>query len=231
VCSNAVPRRRPITNQPIDLSQRIDAPKGFAVTPGAADLEDGSQKPHGIGALRSGATTKWRRWLRRNRWTGNEPEPGFNPWDKIKGTPDEAEFCGALGTARNERKFNAIKSDIARETRTGSFWTRSRGGWAGNGGAAGVLSPTSLIPGGSFVKGAKGGIALVKAGGGRRGECVSAATAGGDAALGIEQTRTAARARRLSGSSLFLGGLLGAGGQALLSKATGSGVSRHWTAI
>ena len=31
--------------QPISLANRIDIPKGFAVTPGAEDLEDGADKP------------------------------------------------------------------------------------------------------------------------------------------------------------------------------------------
>ncbi|MFK4647227.1 hypothetical protein ABIF96_005801 [Bradyrhizobium ottawaense] len=207
-------------NQPIDLSQRIDTPKGFAVTPGAQDLEDGSQKP----------MWNWGAAFRRNNemaalaasdsaWTGNEPEPGFNPWDKIKGTPDEANFK-QLSEARNELKFNAIKSDIAREQADRKLLD-AQPWWMGlvTEGAAGVLSPTSLIPGGSFVKGAKGGIALVKAGvevGAAN--AVSAAVQEG-ALHSIEQTRTGGESATAIGASFFLGGLLGAGGQAILSKA------------
>ncbi|MHC2163144.1 hypothetical protein [Bradyrhizobium ottawaense] len=207
-------------NQPIDLSQRIDTPKGFAVTPGAQDLEDGSQKP----------MWNWGAAFRRNNemaalaasdsaWTGNEPEPGFNPWDKIKGTPDEANFK-QLSEARNELKFNAIKSDIAREQADRKLLD-AQPWWMGlvTEGAAGVLSPTSLIPGGSFVKGAKGGIALVKAGvevGAAN--AVSAAVQEG-ALHSIEQTRTGGGSATAIGASFFLGGLLGAGGQAILSKA------------
>jgi hypothetical protein len=206
--------------QPIDLSNRIDAPKGFAVTPGAADLEDGSQKP----------SWNWGAAFRRNNeiaalassnsyWTDNQPEPGFSPWDKIKGTADEVNF-EALSEARNQRKFDAIKSDIARENADRKLLD-SQPWWMGlvTEGAAGVLSPTSLIPGGTFVKGAKGGIALVKAG-----ASVGAANAISagiqEAALqSIEQTRTAAESATAIGASFFIGGLLGAGGQAILSKA------------
>jgi hypothetical protein len=147
---------------------------------------------------------------------GNEPEPGFNPWDKIKGTPDEANFA-ALSEARNERKFNAIKSDIARENEDRKLLD-SQPWWMGlvTEGAAGVLSPTSLIPGGSFVKGAKGGIALVKAGAEvGAANAVSAAT---QEALARRLSRPGrpARARRLSERRCSSAGLLGAGGQALL---------------
>jgi hypothetical protein len=152
-------------------------------------------------------------------WTDNEPEPGFSPWDKIKGTSDEVNFR-ALSEARNQRKFDAIKADIAREQADRKLLD-SQPWWMGlvTEGAAGVLSPTSLIPGGSFVKGAKGGIALVKAG---ASVGVANAVSAGiqEAALqSVEQTRTAAESATAIGSSLFIGGLLGAGGQALLSKA------------
>lgn len=208
------------SDQPaIDLGQRIDVPKGMMVTPGAEDLADGSQKP----------AWNWGAAFRRNNeiaalaasnssWTLNDAEPDFNPWDKIKGTPDEANFA-RLATARNERMFNSIKSDIARETEDRKLLD-SQPWWMGlvTEGTAGILSPTSLIPGGSFVKGAKGGIAVVKAGlevGAAN--AVSAAVQEG-ALHSIEQTRTAGESATAVGASFFLGGLLGAGGQALLSK-------------
>lgn len=205
--------------QTIDLTKQIDTPKGFAVTPGAADLDEGSQKP----------SWNWGAAFRRNNemaalaasessWTDNSAEPGFNPWEKIKGTPDEVNFK-QLSEARNEKKFNAIKADIARETEDRKLLD-SQPWWMGliTEGAAGVLSPTSLLPGGTFVKGAKGGFALVKAG---ASVGVANAVSAGvqEAALqSIEQTRTASESTTAIGSSLFIGGLLGAGGQALLSK-------------
>jgi hypothetical protein len=203
----------------IDLSRQIDTPKGFAVTPGASDLDDGSQKP----------AWNWGAAFRRNNelsalaasesaWIDNAPEPGFNPWDKIKGTPDEANWA-ALSAARNERKFNAIRADIVREEADRKLLA-AQPWWMGlvTEGAAGVLSPTSIIPGGTFVKGAKGGIALVKAGASvGAANAISAGIQEG-ALQSIEQTRTASESATAIGASLFLGGLLGAGGQALLSK-------------
>ncbi len=205
--------------QPIDLSKRIDTPTGFAVTPGASDLEDTGTKP----------SWNWGAAFRRNNelaavaasesaWTDNSPEAGFNPWDKIKGTPDEANFK-ALSEARNSKKFEAIRTDIARENEDRKLLD-SQPWWMGlvTEGTAGILSPTTLLPGGSFVKGAKGGVAIVKAG-----VTVGAANAVGagiqEAALqSVEQTRTAGESATAIGASLFLGGLLGAGGQAVLSK-------------
>jgi hypothetical protein len=206
--------------QPIDLSNRADAPKGFAVTPGANDLEDTGTKP----------AWNWGAAFRRNNelaavassessWVGNEPETGFNPWDKIKGTQDEANFA-ALSEARNSKKFEAIRTDIARENADRKLLD-SQPWWMGlvTEGTAGILSPTTLLPGGSFVKGAKGGVAIVKAG-----ASVGVANAVGagiqEAALqSTEQTRTVGESAVPIGASLFLGGLLGAGGQAIISKA------------
>src|SRR6185503_7700039 len=205
--------------QPIDLARRADIPQGFAVTPGANDLQDNGTKQ----------AWNWAAAFRRNNelsalgasesaWVDNNPEPGFNPWDKIKGTPDEANF-EALSAARNSKKFEAIRTDIARENADRKLLD-SQPWWMGliTEGAAGILSPTSLIPGGTFVKGAKGGIAIVKAG-----ASVGVANAVGagiqEAALqSTEQTRTAGESATAIGASLFLGGLLGAGGQAVLSK-------------
>lgn len=203
----------------LNLTVRHDAPKGFAVTPGEADLADNGTKP----------SWNWGAAFRRNNemaamasseslWTGNEPEPGFNPWEKVKGTSDEANFR-PLSEARNQKKFDAIKADIARENEDRKLLD-SQPWWMGlvTEGSAGILSPTTLLPGGSFVKGAKGGIAVVKAAG-----AVGAANAIGAAVQegalqGIEQTRTAGESATAIGASLFLGGLIGAGGQAALSK-------------
>jgi hypothetical protein len=205
--------------EPINLANRIDMPKGFAVTPGANDLEENGEKQ----------SWNWGAAFRRNNemaalaasesaWLGNEREEGFSPWDKIKGTPDEANF-EALSVARNQRKFDAIKADIARENADRKLLD-SQPWWMGlvTEGSAGILSPTTLIPGGSFVKGAKGGIAIVKAGAAVGGANAVSAIIQESALQSIEQTRTAAESSTAIGASLFLGGLLGAGGQAILSK-------------
>jgi hypothetical protein len=204
---------------PIDLANRIDVPKGFAVTPGAADLD-----PNATDAPR----WNWGAAFRQNNelaalassesaWIGNEPEEGFNPWDKIKGTADEVNFA-RFAEARNQRKFDAIKADIIQETEDKKLLA-SQPWWMGliTEGAASIASPTTLLPGGSFVKGAKGGIAIAR-GAASVGMAAGVATAAQEGMLhSIQQTRTATESATAIGSSLFLGGLLGAAG-GLLSR-------------
>jgi hypothetical protein len=213
-----------LEDEPITLGRKHDVPKGFAVTPGAADL-DGPDKP----------SWNWGAAFRRDNeiaalaasegaWIGNDPEPGFNPWDKIKGTPDEANFA-RLAEARNEQKLNAIRADIARENEDRKL-TDSQPWWMGmiTGGAASILSPTTLIPGGAFVKGAKGGISLVKPGWGR--VAVESAKTGArmsgaagvstglqEVALhNIQETRTLEDSAWNIGGSMFLTGIIGSAG-------------------
>ncbi|WP_398469660.1 hypothetical protein [Tardiphaga sp.] len=194
----------------IDLGNRVDFPKGMTITPGEEDLNDGPAK----------TSWNWGAAFRRNNevaaalsseslWTLNEPEAGFNPWEKIKGTPDEANFA-RLSEARNQRRFDAIKADIARENDDRKLLD-SQPWWMGlaTEGSASILSPTTLLPGGSFVKGARGGLALAR----------SAASVGGAAAAGtaiqegmlhsVEQTRTVGESATAIGASALLGGLLG----------------------
>lgn len=203
----------------IDLTKPVGFPKGFTVTPGASDLDPNATDT---------PAWNWGAAFRRNNeiaalaasdsaWAGNEPEEGFNPWDKIKGTPDEVNFA-RLAEARNQRKFDAIKADIARENADRKLLD-SQPWWMGllTEGAAGILSPTTLLPGGSFVKGAKGGIAIAR-GAASVGMAAGAATAAQEGMLqSIEQTRTVGESATAIGASLFLGGLLGGAGS-LLSK-------------
>jgi len=205
--------------QPIDLSKRIDTPTGFAVTPGANDLEDTGERPSWNFAADLRRSNIFGAKLASNsEWTDNQPEAGFNPWDKIKGTPDEVNFK-ALSEARNTRKFDAIKRDVARENEDRKLvdsqpWYVS----LVTGGVATLLDPTTFLPGGAFVKGAKGGIAVAGAAA-RVGSAAAVGTAVQESILqSTEQTRTAGESATAIGASLFLGGLLGAGGQAVLSK-------------
>lgn len=204
---------------PINLTNRADVPKGFAVTPGAADLD-----PNATDTPR----WNWGAAFRQNNelaalassesaWIGNEPEAGFNPWDQIKGTSDEVNFA-RLAEARNQRKFDAIKADIGQETEDKKLLA-SQPWWMGliTEGAASIASPTTLLPGGSFVKGAKGGIAIAR-GAASVGMAAAVATAAQEGMLhSTQQTRTMTESATAIGSSLFLGGLLGAAGS-LLSK-------------
>lgn len=205
----------------IDLAKPIDVPKGFTVTPGSDDL---SGAPDGRPMWNWGAAFRRNNELAalassESAWVDNDPEPGFNSWDKVRGTEDEVNFR-RLATARNERKFNAIKADIGRENEDRKRLD-AQPWWMGllTEGPAAVLSPTTFLPGGAFVRGARGGLSL-----GKSALSVGGAAAGAtglqEAALhGIEQTRTPMESATAIGASALLGGLLGTGGAALLSKA------------
>src|SRR3954465_3610500 len=100
-------------NEPNDLSRTTDVPKGFSVTPGAADLDDnGPDKPawnwgpafrsqNEVAAYLSSDSAK----------ENNAPQDGFNSWEQIKGGPYE-QYFEQFAVARNDRKFNSIKRDI-----------------------------------------------------------------------------------------------------------------------
>lgn len=204
----------------INAGQRIDVPKGFTVTPGADDV---SGAPPERPAWNWGAAFRRQNEIAalassESAWLNNEPEEGFNPWDRVRGTPDEPNFR-RLAEARNERRFNAIKADIARENEDrklldGQPWWMS----LLTEGPAAVLSPTTLLPGGAFVRGAKGGLSIAKSAGSVAAGAAAGTTAQELALQSIEQTRTLGESATSIGASVFLGGLLGGAGAALLSK-------------
>lgn len=204
----------------IDLGKRIDVPKGFTVTPGGEALEEfGPPRPGwnwGAAFRRNNEFSAL--WSSESAWQDNAPEAGFNPWDKIKGTEREGDWPKFVHV-RNSQKFDAVARDIDRENEDRKIlasqpWYQS----LLTEGPAGILSPTTLLPGGVFVKGAKGGIAI-----GRSALNVGLATGASAAAQeallqSIERTRTLGESATAIGASTFLGGLLGAGGAAALNK-------------
>ena len=200
----------------INLSNRVDVPKGFTVTPGAADLQDNAERPSwnwGAAFRRNNEVAAW--LSSESAWTDDRPEPGFNPWDKIKGTEYESRWENFAGV-RNEARLEAVKRDINRENEDRKLLD-SQPWWMGllTEGAASVLSPTTLLPGGTFVKGAQGGIAVVR-GAASVGAAAAAGTAVQEGMLqGIEQTRTASESAMAIGASAFIGGALGAGASLL----------------
>lgn len=204
----------------VDLTKPADFPKGFAVTPGEEDL---SGNPPDRPSWNWGAAFRTNNEVgalisSESKWEQNQPEDGFNPWDKIKGTPDEAHW-DKYATVRNSRMFDATKRDIERGTEDRKLLA-SQPWWMGliTEGGASIASPTTLLPGGQFVRGAKGGFSLVKS-------AASVGLAGGAGTAvqegmlqNIEQTRTAAESATAIGASVFLSAMLGAGGSALLSR-------------
>jgi hypothetical protein len=209
---------------PRDVGTLLDTPKGFAVTPGKADVDHGSDAPDWGktfgAAFRQDNTVG--AFLSAESISGAE-DPAFNPWDQIKGTKYEPLFKN-FTDIRNAQAMDARKRQIDmeledRKTLESANWYKSLPAQM----VAGVVDLPTLIPGGAFVRGAKGGFSVAK----------TAASVGAAAGVSsavqegvlqsIEETRPVAESLVNVGASVMLGGLLGAGGAKLLSGA-------EWTA-
>ena len=135
-------------------------------------------------------------------------DPDYQPWLEIQGTEYERYGSRFVG-AQDSEDVARMKAQIDREIEDRNVLDAAGwGGFAAQMGAA-LLSPTSLIPGGAIVKGAKG-IAI-----GRTalsvGASAATATAIQEAFLhGSQQTRTGEESAFAIGGSFILGGVLGA---------------------
>ncbi|HYE77540.1 MAG TPA: hypothetical protein VEI97_06115, partial [bacterium] len=211
----------------IDLepSQRLDAssalPKGFAVTPGKADLDHGSDAP-GRPAWSSVFSAAFRQDQTVSAYfadeTRNAPDyvdPAVNTWDHIKGYEDHWE---SFINDRNIPRIEARKRKIDREREDRKLleaapWWQSLPAQM----AAGVFDLPTLMPGGAFVRGVRGGFSIARSAM-SVGAAATASSAVQEGVLqGITETRTAGESAINIGASTLLGGLLGAGGAKLMS--------------
>lgn len=201
---------------PAPLDQRIDAPGGFSVTPGEAEVTEATPS---LGQTLGAA-------FRQDNTVGaflsaepriDDREEGFSPWDAIKGTKYEPSFA-SFAEARSSRAVDAVKRQIDRETEDRKVldaapWYQSVPAQI----AAGGLDLPSLIPGGAFVRGAKGGLSVARSAL-NVGAAAGLSSAVQEGALqSIQETRSPAESAANIGASVLLGGLLGAGGARLLS--------------
>lgn len=215
----------PIIDLASDLNNRTDTPKGFGITPGALDVEFGSDAPEKPSwgqtfgaAFRQDNTVGSA--LSNEVWnTPQEPEADFNPWNEIKGTKYEPRWESFVNT-RNRATAEAVKRQIDREDEDRKVladapWYQSVPAQL----IAGVADIPTLAPGGAFVRGAKGGLSVSRS-------ALNVAAAGGlattaqEAALqGMQETRPLSESAVNIGASVVLSGLLGAAGAKLLSRA------------
>ena len=202
------------------LGDALDTPKGFAVTPGEEEVNKGSEAPSWSSTL--GAAFRQDNTVGSFFFMGNPSQirdDTFNPWDEIKGSKYEQHFS-SFADVRNRHAFETIKAKIDQEEEdrkllSSAPWYQS----LLSQGAAGAIDLPTLIPGGAFVKGAKGGFSMAR----------SALSVGGAAGVSsalqetalqnMQETRTAGESAINIGASVLLGGLLGAGGAKLLSPA------------
>jgi hypothetical protein len=157
----------------------------------------------------------------RKDWGANlePPEPGFNPWDAIKGTkyePHWQSFTDIRSTAgADDRKRQIDMEDEDRKILAAAPWYKSLPANLIGGGA----DITSLLPGAVFLRSAGGAISIAR----------TAAATGIAAGVGAaaqetglqatQQTRPASESAMNIGASVFLSGSLGAGGAKLVSRA------------
>jgi hypothetical protein len=170
-----------------------------------------------VGAAGTVANWSYRSWRYADNRDGVDFDPEHDPLSMIRGTPYETDPA-RFAFSRNEQETRAIMAEWDEDE--AAMETLARSGWTGTVAAVGMglLDPTIFIP----VVGVAGGIArgsrAAKIGldvaaasgvGAAIGETAMAVTTPGygpgDAALGI-------------GSATILGGLLGAGAGALLSR-------------
>lgn len=147
---------------------------------------------------------------------GSPLDPSYRPFDDIQGTVYE-QYAERFVDARNADQAGKMKAQIDREIDDRKA-IDAAGGWGFMAEmTAGLLSPTSLLPGGAIVRGATGGVRIGKT-------AMSVALAGGAAValdeFALQQSqelRTGEESTFAIGGGILLGGLLG-GSVGALSK-------------
>lgn len=145
-------------------------------------------------------------------------EDGFNPYTYNKGTKYET-LTDQFADVHNQASAEALRRQIDREEEDRR--TVAASGFMGflTDAAAGLLSPTTLLPGGAVIKSGKAGISIAKSAASVAAANV-AATAAQEAMLhSSQETRTGTETAFALGSSALLGGFIGGGVAALMSKA------------
>lgn len=148
-----------------------------------------------------------------------QPEPGYNPFDDIKGTDYEYEYADNFTYSQSRAETAEIKARIERERKdrdllasNGAFGTAATF-------LAGLADPTLLIPGTAIYRTAKGGGELLKSAA-VMGMSVGAQAAGAEAIKQAAQpTRRPEEAFLNIGTATLLGVLLGGGAAMMLGKA------------
>lgn len=154
-----------------------------------------------------------------SRDTGTTDGPEINPWDAIKDTPYQHRWESFVGLT-TQSQVDAMKRQLDQEDEDNTIleqapWWMSALAQT----TAGGLSTTSLIPGGAFLRGAKGGFSVLK----------SSLSVGAAGALAVgaqeallqaaQETRTAQESVVNLSAGAVIAGLLGAGGAKLLTGA------------
>ncbi len=167
-----------------------------------------------------------------NMWGSfNDMDESYNPWDDIKGTRYEDKWQ-VFAQSNNRHYTEALKRQVDMEARDRGVLDSA--GWTGvlaNFGAN-VLDPTVLIPvGGEIIKGAQGAYRIADVAL-RSSIAAGISTTAQEAGLqGTQETRPLQDSAMNIGSNIILGGILGGGIAALLSKGERQTVMRGYDAL
>lgn len=193
------------------------------VTPGALDVEQGSDAPENPGWGKTFGAA-----FRQDNIIGNaasaeslsyEADPSFNPWDSIKGTKYEPRW-NSFVEIRNQADADVMKRKLDQEDEDHKVLAaaplyQSLPAQL----VAGTLDLPTLLPGGAFVRGVKGGMSVAKSAANVAG-AAGVSTLAQEAGLhSLQETRTLSESAVNIGASVLIGGMLGAGGAKLLSRA------------
>lgn len=190
-----------LARDPLD-TKRVDDPSLLS-TLGAAFRQENV-----VGSLYTNKTAGLNRY---------DPEEGFNPLSEIKGTKYE-ERAQEAASIFNRPYFEAWKAQVDQEEQDRN--TLDSAGWLGTGASAvaAILDLPTLLPGGTVVAGARGGISVART-------AATTALAGGVAATAAEgglqatqELRTAQESAVGIGAGIVFGGLLGGGVGALMNS-------------
>lgn len=209
--------------EPTGVLSPVDTPAGFVVTPREQELRnrDGDTLGFldGLGAAFRQDNTVGASIAQVDRVLPLEREEDFSPWESIKGTKYEKHF-DSFADIRNSRAAEMRKQQIDLEEEDRRVlhalpWYKSVPAQIL---AGGIDLPTAL-PGGAFVRGARGGLSIAGTAGSVAAASGAATTVQEAALHGIQSTRPMSDSYMAVGGSVLLGGLLGAGGASLLSRA------------
>jgi hypothetical protein len=149
---------------------------------------------------------------------GLQDEVGHEPLDIIRGTKYEQNYLENFVKSRSTAETKMIMAEIDQEEADKALLSKS--GWAGTIASIGmgVLDPTILMPVGAAGGAIKGGLAALRVGGSVAAASALQASIQEGVLYGTHQTHTAEDVAMGVGSATMLGGLLGAGAGALLSR-------------
>lgn len=163
----------------------------------------------------------------RRLWAGNYPAvAGHNPLSTIAGTEFEERFADRFIGSQSPDEDFAIIGRIHEEQENDRMLDA-----AGFGGTvaritAGTLSPELALPGGFLVKGVRGGYSLAKSAA-VVGASAAGATVVSEAALqATHETRTLGESMANVASAAVLGGIIGSGAAALLTRGERNAMSQ-----